>query len=145
MTVVIMRGLPGSGKSTYVRKHYPNAFICSADLQRQTDEGKYVYDPLETGRVHTECYYNFLTAMGEAEECIVIDNTSIRQWEYINYERAASIMGYDVEIIEFVVETLEDIEICINRNRHEVPANVVASFAEGFQSDPEAKKVKISK
>ena len=29
--IVIMRGIPGSGKSTYVRENFDGAWICSAD------------------------------------------------------------------------------------------------------------------
>jgi predicted kinase len=31
MKLIILRGLPGSGKTTLVRKEWPNAAVCSAD------------------------------------------------------------------------------------------------------------------
>ena len=46
-TMFVMRGLPGSGKSTLVRKMksvYPGAVVCSADQFFISDEGVYQFD-----------------------------------------------------------------------------------------------------
>lgn len=48
--VIIMRGVPGSGKSTYVRNRYPEARVVSAD-RYFTDPatGEYRFDASKRG------------------------------------------------------------------------------------------------
>lgn len=41
MTFYLMSGVPGSGKSTYAKKHFPNAHIVSTDDIRMELFGKY--------------------------------------------------------------------------------------------------------
>ena len=57
LTMVVMRGLPGSGKSTVVStitRVYPHAVVCSADHYFMND-GKYEYSSSRLKSAHLQC------------------------------------------------------------------------------------------
>jgi predicted kinase len=64
---------------------------------------------------------------------IIVDNTNIRTWEYTNYIVAAKMHGYAVEIVEFRPITVDDIRVCIERNEHRVPADIVSRMCVEFE------------
>jgi hypothetical protein len=74
----------------------------------------------------------------QGHEVIVVDNTNIRRWMYANYELAARLADYEVQIVEIMPETIEDLTVCSNRNRHRVPAAVVAKMVMDFEHDARA-------
>jgi predicted kinase len=158
--VVIMRGLPGSGKSYYADKlSKQNAsIICSADsffetIVLTTDaligsytgmfQTEYHFDATKLPVAHAKCFSNFLNALKAQYKHIIVDNTNIHKWEYQNYEAAASLAGYSVQIVEFRAITIEDIKICIRRNTHNVPSNVIANMAVEFEYDTRASMMAI--
>lgn len=124
--VIIMRGQPGSGKSTYTAKHYPDALVCSADHFFMKN-GKYEFDKTKIGQAHAECLKKFvvMVAQGGAAmfhaDTIVVDNTNINATEIAPYAALALAYGWELEIITLDV----DPAISAARNVHEVPASTV--------------------
>jgi predicted kinase len=142
--VVILRGPSGAGKSTYTKEALPeDASIVSADhfFMKTDDEGAEYYDfnPMKLGEAHAACQTQFVHKIQAGAECIVVDNTHIHHWEYQTYKSIAELAGYEVEIVEFVAETVEDIRTCIARNAHGVPADIVARMCINFEPDEDAK------
>lgn len=141
--VVIVRGISGSGKSTHVGDLYAKYvhenvtatgfIICSSDSFFIKD-GEYVFDPTLLGESHSKCFGKFMTALRSDENVIVVDNTFIRMWELDNYYKAALSNGYSVEVHEIQVKTIDELRVCIARNVHKVPGNVVARMAVDFES-----------
>lgn len=143
--VVILRGVPGSGKTTWARAHVdPSAVVCSADDFFLVG-GEYRFDPRRIGEAHAACMRKFLLALGEEATTIVVDNTSCSYWEYENYCVAARQWGYAVEIVEFDVAA-EDVERVAARNTHGVPAEAVAAMWRRFQEsrDTSATVVRVT-
>lgn len=152
--VMIVRGLPGSGKSRWAEKYIldspSSAVICSADsfFNKRESVGQldgkpmyfseYKFDPTKLSIAHSECFKGFLNAIMEGCETIVVDNTNIRRWEYQNYELAARVGGYVVDIIEFRATTIDEVKVCIGRNTHNVPSNIIAQMAIDFEIDTRA-------
>lgn len=154
MKVVIMRGLPGSGKSFLVRQMCPDgtAVICSADDFRYRDvtvngvtTREYFFDTQSPHLAHVKCYRKFIDAVTAKKPLVVVDNTNIRKCEYENYVALAENLGYKVEILEVRAVTTEDVNLCIERNTHKVPSEVIARFAATFELDEKAKVVGIMK
>lgn len=150
--VIIMRGIAGSGKDSYIQNRFfkstvarsgeKKVKVCSAD-DYFVKHGKYVFDPSKLAEAHSTCYRAFLDAVASEYNIIVINNTNIHRWEYANYDYAAGLFGYEVEIVEMQVETLGQARLCAYRNTHGVPAEIVAKMAMEFEPDGRATKIQI--
>lgn len=125
--VTIMRGIPGSGKSTYT-KQFPNAVICSADHYFEKD-GEYRFDKNKLGVAHHQCKMRFHAALIDGEEHVIVDNTNMTLREMEDYIMEAKFFGYPVEFVE--VEC--PVEIAHARNAHGVPLEAVKRMAARFQ------------
>ena len=126
--VIIMRGIPGSGKSHYVRENYPDAVVCSADEFFMVD-GEYQFDPTRIGQAHSFCLAKFIDAVKRGVPEIVVDNTNVHQWEFVNYKAIANLGNYEIEIVDVRVDTIDQLRTCIERNSHGVPADIVSRMA----------------
>jgi len=77
MKVIIMRGVPGSGKSSYVARKYPEATVCSADnfFMSADDQGilHYQFNPAQLSAAHDECFREFKNACLVRTEDIVVE------------------------------------------------------------------------
>ena len=131
----IMRGCSGSGKSTYVKKHFPKATVLSTDDFWLDPVGNYVFDSRHMGIAHAWNLRRFVDfvahwgdytdAGGEAEVdevTVVVDNTNTTIAEIAPYAAVAAAFGFEVEII-----TLNTIAAtAAPRNVHGVPEKTVA-------------------
>lgn len=130
MKVVILSGPSGSGKSTWAAKTYPDAIVVSADhFFIDGDTGVYQFDPSKLAVAHAECMKQFLLSLQCDGKVVVVDNTNIHHWERDNYDLAAKLMGWSVDIEFFNVRTVSAIRKCAARNAHGVPLDVVARMA----------------
>ena len=131
--VLILRGPSGSGKSTYA-KTLKGAKICSADDFFGGSDG-YVrdFDVTLLPQAHALCMKRFLACLIDEHPLVVVDNMHTETWEWINYYNAATLAGYTVEVVEFMPKTIEELKIIAKRNKHFVPAGVVAQKAMMFQ------------
>lgn len=107
--VVILRGLPGSGKSTWANAKIaaPGAVtICSADHHFETPQG-YKFVPQELAAAHQLCMMKFETALfvhaGENAPfgLVIVDNTNVTNRDMRYYVDRARHFGFQTEIITF--------------------------------------------
>lgn len=132
MTVIIMRGVPGSGKSTYAKASFPGAVICSAD-DFFTKDGVYRFDGAKIGMAHAECFSKFMRAITAPLELqIIIDNTNTQLWEMAPYRAVAHHFGHGVRIIRMAC----DPEIAASRCVHDVPWNSVMNMQSRMENTP---------
>ena len=139
--VIIMRGLSGSGKSTFVKNKYPDAAICSADNFFYDEEGNYNFDRFKIGEAHSQCQLDFATLVHAGHPLVVVDNTNSQQWEYRIYELFAKLQGYDVTIVEKVCNNKGMLEKFIKRGVHGAPRDRIENMYSRWENDLRAKVV----
>lgn len=131
--VVCMRGLPGSGKDTYIKNRWSDrkgVSVCSADDYFMVD-GQYKFDASMLGMAHATCMRKFLHDLASDVETVIVNNTNINVWEISPYAAVAAAMGYQFEIIELKAQ----IEHCIARNTHGVSAQQIGAMAESMRRE----------
>jgi tRNA uridine 5-carbamoylmethylation protein Kti12 len=117
MKVILMSGIPGSGKSTYIdrliREDPEKKFcICSADHYFQTDssgrydpEAEYRFDPTKLSDAHGACIRKFVEEIVPGSknsswaDVIVVDNTNTTTMELAVYVQVAMAYKVPVEIV----------------------------------------------
>jgi len=117
---IIMRGVPGSGKTTYLEEHYPEAAVARAD-DFFTRGGVYRFDPKRAWLAHKICFDNYLTMLRAGLPLVAVDNTNITKSEVSRYYKAAVEHGYQPSIITI----LEDPEEAFQVGLHDVPREKV--------------------
>lgn len=125
MRIIIMQGVAGSGKTTFIRKNYPEAVsIFSADHYFM-HAGKYVFNPADLPKAHAAClrdYTRYIQAKSEHDsEKVFVDNTNTTVAEIAPYYALAQAYGHEVEIVRLLVAP----DLAAARNTHGVPATAV--------------------
>ena len=158
--VYILRGPSGAGKTTWTNQLSRDlglqVTVCSADhfFERvekniagpdgeMNDALVYDFDVKKLPEAHQRCMQAFLLALLEEHPVVVVDNTNERRWEYQNYELAARLAGYEIQIVDFIPRTIDEVRACAARNRHGVPLSVVATKAAAMERDTRATQVRI--
>lgn len=130
--MVILRGIPGSGKSTLcsmLRGLYPEYSIkvVSADHYMVDDEGNYKFDFKKLESAHTQC---FQAAMESEADIIIVDNTNTQRWELSPYLSLGRAQGRKVSLMKMKVTSDE----AAARNIHGVPAASIEKMQARFES-----------
>ena len=132
--VVIMRGLPGSGKSTVAKKlaaTVEGAVIVSADDGLMVG-GQYQFDVTKLGAAHGACQAAFKTALAFNKPLVIVDNTNTTPQEIQRYMDMAQNFGY--EAVVMVVPC--DVDTSAARNTHGVPREAIERMASRMASIP---------
>lgn len=120
-TIVLVRGLPGSGKTTFARKTGTRYF--ETDIYFMSG-GEYKFDSSELGLAHAWCQDKVREVM-ESGQNVVVSNTFIKRWEMKAYYDMAIEYGY---IVKEVVMTGE------YQNEHGVPPNVIDRMRNNWEA-----------
>lgn len=125
MEVVFMRGISGSGKSTYIKKFWEmqNYAVVSADSFFMKPDGKYNFDITLLGQAHKFCMNEFIRHLTENKvDFLIVDNTNTRNKELAPYIKIASVLPY---VKLFIVALRCDPQVAFKRNQHGVPLEVI--------------------
>ena len=139
----ILRGLPGTGKSTTAyalrtgasRNHRQGtgfgATFSTDDLFMVN--GEYQFDPSKLGEYHAlnlemaaEWMHDHRKVSSYAH--CVIDNTNTQHWEYEKYVEVAKAYGFIVQVISIDWDA-KDIPLYAERNTHGVPIEAIYRMA----------------
>ena len=123
--IVLLRGLPGSGKST-VAELLANKddLIFSADDFFMI-EGKYIFDVDKLHQAHIECQNNVKRAMIDGIAKIFVCNTNTTKKELKSYFDLAK--EYEYLIISLIVENRHD-----SGSIHNVPEETLIKMKNRF-------------
>jgi len=125
MRLTIIRGLPGSGKTTVAKTEYPEAKHCEADQYFEDGNGNYNFDPGKLKDAHEVCQKCARDGL-ESGKDVVVSNTFTQCWEMEPYIDMADDAGADVEI---------RIERGDYGNVHDVPEYVILAMKNRFEKD----------
>lgn len=129
--VILLSGVPGSGKSSLVNKMSlaGDVTVCSADHYFEKT-GQYVFDVTRMGDAHGECLRKFTNALFRNDELIVVDNTNTSALELAPYVALAQAFNASCEII-----TVDcDPQLAFERNVHNVPLNTIRRMADAIKT-----------
>ena len=136
-TVIILRGLAGSGKSSVAKlladlihntgtdAETMSWVICSADHWFMRD-GEYRLDLSQLGTAHGACQLKFKSAIKDGVELVIVDNTSVMERDFLDYKEEAERAGYRVMCL--IVENRHG-----GVSEHDVPDYVIQRGRQNFQ------------
>ena len=133
MTVYILRGYSGSGKTTRVKFEYPNAIRASRDTIRAALSGrndKFV-GAHQFENLVTSVQENIVRSAIKQNKDVVIDDTNLTKKFAMRWVNLASRMGVPFRVVD--IET--PLDLCLERNSQRpdsVPPKVIKDQAKRF-------------
>ena len=130
-TIIFIRGLPGSGKSTFANYMFSNN-IFEADQYFYDEDEKYNFDASKLHLAHKYCQLrvehamedNLISGGGVFSE-IVVSNTSTTEKELEPYLKLAK--KYDYQVVSLIVENRHG-----NKSVHNVPEETLLRMKNRF-------------
>ena len=135
MKLIILRGVSGSGKSTFAKKMVKeqNAVSCSTDEFFVDKNGYYEFNQRLLSEAHSWNRGRIYQAMKMNTDTIILDNTNTQKWEYGAYIEMAERFGYEVEEITIGGTSENEIKQYANRNKHGVSLDIIRKQAKRFE------------
>jgi len=129
--LILLRGVPGSGKSTFanVILQQPNnnpQEVLSADDFFVNNEGVYIFDGTKIKEAHNYCQFRCSERMRQEISRIVVANTFTQEWEMDIYYEMAKRYNYRVHSV--IIENRHG-----NENIHGVPKDKLQIMKDRFQ------------
>ena len=120
----IVRGIPGSGKTTFAKQLTSNVF--EADHYFYDNDGNYNFIASEIKEAHKECQQFVGYAMESGIPKIAVSNTFTQEWELQPYYELAIKYGYYVTSI--IVENRHG-----GTNVHDCPEDIIELMRNRFE------------
>ena len=130
--LTLVRGLPGSGKSTFANFVWNEYAICEADKFFYDKEGNYNFDGSKIKLAHVWCFNQVRIRMEDNKlnpqfyPEIVVSNTFTQEWEMEKYYELAEEYGY--KVFSIIVENRHD-----GVNQHGVPDDKLQQMKNRFE------------
>jgi len=130
--LVLLRGLPGSGKSSFANLIWSSFVICEADQFFYDAEGNYNFDPSKLKEAHKYCRDKVESFMLDNEKNpqfypeIIVSNTFTKEWEMEEYFKLANKYGY--KVVSLIIENRHG-----GKNVHGVPDSKINEMRNRFE------------
>lgn len=130
MKLTIIRGVPGSGKTTLAKKLISENtnnehVIChyEADMYFTDENGKYKFVPKLIEDAHAWCGTSVEIALRKGWD-VIVSNTFVQKWEMAAYLTLAETYGAEVEVLKCTGEYA---------SVHDVPAATIAKMRDKWE------------
>lgn len=142
--VIIMRGLPGSGKSHLARRllaAHPRPEACTIvstdDYFVDPVTGQYRFDVRHLSAAHDWNYARFAYALQNAQELVIVDNTNVELWEAKQYVELALQYRYHVEFHQPSTQWWldRDLDTLSRMNSHNISVGKLLMMLGKWQKD----------
>ena len=126
--VFLMVGMPGSGKSTWVKENYPKLPVISRDIIRaklgytKDEEDKAKLTTIQEKRV-TEEQYEMIAKCVKKRQSFVIDDTNLSIWRK---HLIKTLKDYGATIVGINMDT--PLEVCIERRHGQIPRFIMETI-----------------
>ena len=128
----LVRGLPGSGKSTFATHIWNEYAVCEADKFFYDKDGNYNFDPSKLKDAHAWCRNEVEIRMKDHQinqqfyPEIAVSNTFTQEWEMKDYYELAEKYGY--KVVSLIVENRHG-----GKNVHGVPDDKLEIMKNRFE------------
>jgi predicted kinase len=128
----LVRGLPGSGKTTFATAIWNDYAVCEADKFFYDEEGNYNFDPTKLKEAHAWCKNEVESKMIEHQNNqqyypeIAVSNTFTQEWEMEDYFKLAEKYGY--KVVSLIIENRHG-----SQNVHGVPEEKLQIMKNRFE------------
>lgn len=140
--VILMRGCPGSGKSTYAHKLLkqngilnPEEHIFSTDNFFLDSKGNYIYCKNDLEKAHSWNQDLVEKVMKIGLSPVVVDNTHVKAWEMMCYVQFAVRLGYVLETLEPRTPWFNNESTLAKKNSHGVPKDKISSMLQNYDAN----------
>lgn len=130
-TLYLVRGLPGSGKSSFVKNlrdsfsSYKTSDHFEADQYFYDSMGVYNFDINLIGKAHAKCKLNTIKSLCDQIEHVFVSNTFTTEKELAPYYDMAEDYGY--RVITLIVENRHG-----SKSVHNVPLSTIEAMQQRF-------------
>lgn len=128
----LVRGLPGSGKTSFASAIWNDYAVCEADKFFYDKEGNYNFDPSKLKEAHNWCKNEVEIRMQDHQNNqqyypeIAVSNTFTQEWEMEDYFKLAEKYGY--KVVSLILENRHG-----SQNVHGVPDEKLQIMKDRFE------------
>jgi predicted kinase len=128
----LVRGLPGSGKTSFATAIWNDYAVCEADKFFYDKEGNYNFDPSKLKEAHVWCKNQVEIRMQDHQNNqqfypeIAVSNTFTQEWEMEDYFKLAEKYGY--KVVSLIIENRHG-----GQNVHGVPEEKLQIMKNRFE------------
>lgn len=128
----LVRGLPGSGKTSFASAIWNDYAVCEADKFFYDKEGNYNFDPSKLKEAHNWCKNEVEIRMQDHQNNhqyypeIAVSNTFTQEWEMEDYFKLAEKYGY--KVVSLIIENRHG-----GQNVHGVPEDKLQIMKNRFE------------
>ncbi|ULG01489.1 ATPase AAA [Aeromonas phage phiA019] len=121
-SLILVRGVSGSGKSTFVKNIVHHQYFVETDMYFIDDNGNYNFDASKLKQAHDWCRFQVEETMKDDDD-VIVSNTFTTEWEMKPYLDLAEKYGYTVFTV--IIENRHG-----NKDIHNVPIETRQKQAE---------------